>query len=225
MAKTTGVWIWRTCFHNQTPKRNLLPFNNTIQNRCYSSSEDTVDNANESSKFDLSNLINPCLLKKPQNKDKLKSMWGEPIKQKFNFDDLIVRTDEIHYKVSEKNRLYQQTWRDCPNPMYGLKKVCCEGIPPPFVKRPKPVRKCSDTCVKFSKCPKIVVPYCRQAFVGRCIKNRPLDENCRVYPPFPSYSECLKDPLKALPPSECRCLPEPLVKEDILRKRKIADLK
>jgi len=231
MAKTAGVLVLSTIFRNQTPKMEVMALTNTIKKRCYSSSEKRVDicNADESRKFrmDLTNLTNPCLVKKTEKKPrKLKSMWGEPIKHEYKNEDGIVRADEIHYKVSEKSRLYQQTWRDCPSPIYGLKKFCGEGaIPPKFIKRPKPIQKSTNSCVNNTKCPKIVMPYCRKAYVGRCVHNRKFEEYCRIVPPFPSYSECLKDPLKDLPPSECRCVRETLVKEDILRKRKIANLK
>ncbi|KAL7738154.1 hypothetical protein ACLKA6_006497 [Drosophila palustris] len=171
--------------------------------------------------------LKPTQLKKPKPKakrPKLVSMW----ELKDCEPDLCVmdlRYDMKYYSISDKRkRKYQVTWNECPRLLIKPKKVCLYEK----LKRPKIVRRkrkantgsaappaATLTCGKGKadkgKCVYIKAPCCR---VGRrppkCKSAFPSLGNCdKIKTPYPSFSECKRDPLLEMPPIECKCLQTP----------------
>lgn len=170
---------------------------------------------------------------KPE-KPKFQSMW--------NIKDctaevcvLDLRYDMKYYRISDKKkRKYQVTWNECPRLLIKPKKVCIrEGMKRPEIKRrkrkpvppglaqPPPPLDCGDA-TKPTKCVYVVNPCCKvgrrpakceEAFLKKdCVKRRA---------PYPSFSECDKEPYNEAPPVECACLVTPALCDAwaILRKR------
>ncbi|XP_062129792.1 uncharacterized protein LOC133841381 [Drosophila sulfurigaster albostrigata] len=172
----------------------------------------------------------PCGLKPTQlhipkptpKRPELISMWKfEDCEPELCKMDL--RYDMKYYRITDKRkRKYQVTWNECPRLLIKPKKVCLYEK----LKRPKIVRrkrkahsgggsaaevktcakeKSRSTCV-YIKAPCCKVgrkpPKCRSAFksLGGCTKRKA---------PYPSFSECKKDPPLEVPPTECKCLLTP----------------
>ncbi|ALC40912.1 CG2127 [Drosophila busckii] len=147
-----------------------------------------------------------------------KSMWDidgcEP-----DICVLPLRYDMKYYRISDKEkRKYQVTWNECPRLLVKPKKVCLyEKVVRPKIKRrkrcpPKPmvVPIAPDAACEKGKrtCPTISMPCCKSArkppdcsvgFRGPAKCDKPLA-------PYPSFSECQKDPFEEPKPTECKCL-------------------
>lgn len=167
------------------------------------------------------------------------SMW-ETIPG-YRDKDCILRLDNLHYKPSDKNsRKYQMTWEPCPSSVKRRRKICCfeSAKLPTHCKGSKRSTSSKSACEsedanlkqdyhllkmclgkkieKVSKCEKIVMPYCPAvAKITRCARVR-LPTDCqKVCTPYPSYSECQKDPGKKPHPRECGCLSNAMVCESM----------
>lgn len=161
------------------------------------------------------------------------------------------RLDLVHYRPSDKlKRKYHRTWIKCVVKKRRVKMVChCEpvkyqprSIPPcnggviGAKKVPCPESlPCVlgapdlelDPCKKPSAdqlaCPKMTMPCCKAAKKPPICKNpRPKVECRKRLTKYPSFSECLIDPLPDSPPVECKCLNKPMMCEvwEYWRKRK-----
>ncbi|EDW10141.1 uncharacterized protein LOC6580359 [Drosophila mojavensis] len=129
-----------------------------------------------------------------------------------------LRYDMKYYSISDKlKRKYQVTWNECPRLLIKPKKVCLyEKMKRPKIERrprgamtggtpqkpPETLDKAKSACVYIkSVCCKTGrrPPKCKAAFpsLGNCEKRKT---------PYPSYSECIRDPAIPLPPVECGCL-------------------
>lgn len=163
-------------------------------------------------------------------KPKFESMWN----LKDCTSDVCVldlRYDMKYYRISDKKkRKYQVTWNECPRILIKPKKVCVqEGMKRPEIKRRKrvpadsikpPAQSC--TAESANKCVYVINPCCK---VGR----RPakceaafLKKDCvKRKAPYPSFSECDKEPYNEVPPVECACLVTPALCDAwaVLRRR------
>ncbi|EDW00803.1 uncharacterized protein LOC6560282 [Drosophila grimshawi] len=164
--------------------------------------------------------------KPPVKKPPLVSMWKIKDCEPSDICVLDLRYDMKYYSISDKRkRKYQITWNECPRLLIKPKKVCVyDKIRRPKIKRRKrrAVAKGSKVAKK-GKCVYITAPCCK---VGRrppkCKSAFPSLGNCeKRKTPYPSFSECKKDPMIPLPPVECRCLDLPALCDAwaILRRR------
>lgn len=159
----------------------------------------------------------PYASKKYSAKPKFVSMWAlKDCERSPCVMDL--RYDMKYYSISDKKkRKYQVTWNECPRLLIKPKKVCLyEKIKQPKIERrvrpslsgrrplvPKTVTALPKTacvyvksvCCKTGRLP----PTCKTiaSSPGKCEKRKA---------PYPSYSECLKDPTIPPPPVECNCI-------------------
>ncbi|XP_020800570.1 LOW QUALITY PROTEIN: uncharacterized protein LOC110177928 [Drosophila serrata] len=131
------------------------------------------------------------------------------------------RRDVKLYKPSDKlKRIYQRTWCECELKQRKRKAVC-KSRPIVYERRirTKVKAKCPPGNMELglgqchhkasSPCPRVTSPLCKEANILGCFpENRP--SGCvKRRTKYPSYSECLTDPLPDLPPSECFCLKSP----------------
>ncbi|XP_068147027.1 uncharacterized protein [Drosophila tropicalis] len=172
---------------------------------------------------------NPCGVtktKKPKEKSKevkkpkFQSMWHIEDCERIDDCDLPPRYDIKYYRISDKlKRKYQVTWDECPRMLIKPKKVCLRDsiVPRPLCRRVrKEVSKASPCltvnpmeCKKkaVAKCPRFTMPCCKPARnPPSCSRARSKSKCVKRNAPYPSFSECQKDALLGLPPTECRCL-------------------
>lgn len=131
------------------------------------------------------------------------------------------RFDLLYYKRTDKlNRVYTQTWAECPELLRKPKIICClDKIVMPQLPKRKPKEKPKTACEVIcpppaSKCPRITLEGCRPARVPpKCtIVRKPA--NCeKKKAPYPSFSECKRDIPRPLRPIECKCLVVPSICE------------
>uniref|UniRef100_A0A1A9WLQ4 Uncharacterized protein n=1 Tax=Glossina brevipalpis TaxID=37001 RepID=A0A1A9WLQ4_9MUSC len=173
----------------------------------------------------------PCPEKKKRLQRGIKEvetcgMWECPECCLEHCPDLPDRLDEYYYKTSDKlKRKYQQTWIACPDLKIEEVEVCCgdkttvekrkkrgKGEKPktacPQPNRLKGLMVCKQAV--SGKCPRFLLDNCPPArSPPTCHRTRP-PTNCQKEPnPYPSYSECRRCELDALPPVECKCLDKP----------------
>lgn len=127
--------------------------------------------------------------------------------------------DECFYKESDKNkRDYQITWAECPQVAIKPKKICCyeNAVPPPKQRRlpqfkPETACKVQNECeVADYYCPKTTAPHCRPAREPpKCAIVRHPTYCFKIKAPYPSFSECVRAPLKGPKrKTECHCWEE-----------------
>ncbi|ALC40908.1 pdm3 [Drosophila busckii] len=146
------------------------------------------------------------------------SKWGYPPECCPTCDD--VRFDVLYYRPSNKCRKYQRTWWECC-PRMVPKRVCCwcDALPPEPQRRCLPLcprSACSSehekkrmACInkKSNGCMRLLMPCCRAARIPpRCTFTRPRTVCVKPNCPFPSFSECIRDPFPDEPNRECDCL-------------------
>ncbi|XP_033246867.1 uncharacterized protein LOC117187963 [Drosophila miranda] len=140
------------------------------------------------------------------------------------------RRDLKYYRPGDKlRRKYQRTWVECVLKRRKRKAKCI--LKPINIKRrmrrkPKSSTVCKMvpcnagapkldlmTCTKSmgGPCPKITMPFCKAVHGStRCKIGARGPGNCRKrLTKYPSFSECLIDPLPEAPPTECNCLQRP----------------
>lgn len=136
--------------------------------------------------------------------------------------DAAARFDLLYYRRSDKlNRIYQQTWGECPELLKKPKLICrYENIIfPKFEKRPRtqrPQTACKPpTCTNTkTTCPRYIMPRCGKARrPPKCHVNREPLDCVKRKAPFPSFSECRRVLPIPLHPRECTCLALPTMCE------------
>lgn len=173
--------------------------------------------------------------KTPQAKPDFKSMWTVDGCD-TELCILPLRYDMKYYRISDKQkRDYQVTWNECPRLLIKPKKVCIrEGMKRPEIKRrqrppavegqvakPPDPADCGKGASK-TKCVYVVNPCCK---VGRrpatCEVARYKTDCTKRKAPYPSFSECDKEPLNEAPNIECKCLDLPALCDAwiVLRRR------
>ncbi|XP_043867224.1 uncharacterized protein LOC6580364 [Drosophila mojavensis] len=155
----------------------------------------------------------PCLWNKrirEQHVEKppFRSMWEPHFgPARSNCKGRFPRFDAIYYEPSDKTRIYQRTWSECPPVKERLKKVCClDGIQPPEVlkrvKEPCPLVTCRFDYSRMrhicenavidpaSKCCKIHWPCCKPArCTVDCRPTRKREHCTRLRAPHPCFSD------------------------------------
>ncbi|EDW74709.1 uncharacterized protein Dwil_GK15755 [Drosophila willistoni] len=139
--------------------------------------------------------------------------------------------DLTHYRPSDKlNRKYPRTWVECVPKRRKVKATCAfKPIPTHRRKRQSAQKKVSacdrspctlgvasmelSKCIvpKNLPCPRFKLPFCKS------VRNPPKCSKADIPRPvcqrrltkYPSFSECLIDPLPDIKPSECNCLKTP----------------
>ncbi|XP_037949944.1 uncharacterized protein LOC119680968 [Teleopsis dalmanni] len=157
--------------------------------------------------------------KSKKEEEKTESVWQHPNLECCveKCPDMLPRFDELYFTESDKSkRKYFQTWVECPTPLKKPKVICNyeRAKLPPMQKRKKSdcldtARKQSDGCSTAGpeKCPRIRLCGCRGARIPPVCKTWPTPKNCKKRcAPFPSFSECMKDPFSKPRPVECNCL-------------------
>ncbi|XP_030388209.1 uncharacterized protein LOC115634539 [Scaptodrosophila lebanonensis] len=143
----------------------------------------------------------------------------------------VPRSDLTKYRPGDKlNRKYQRTWVECVLKRRKMRAKCV--FKPPSMERRKrktPKKGSCDVgtctlgapklalahCTDFSKdkkCPRQTSPGCGAARIpGKCRRgDGRAPKDCRKrLTKYPSFSECLMDPLPDAPPTECNCLQKP----------------
>uniref|UniRef100_A0A1B0BS59 Uncharacterized protein n=1 Tax=Glossina palpalis gambiensis TaxID=67801 RepID=A0A1B0BS59_9MUSC len=168
----------------------------------------------------------------PPKKEKVahKSMW-ETIPG-YNPCPLPPRLDEIHYQPSDlEKRTYYRTWVECDR-LVRKRKFCCfddVGVPPHCLEKKRPpvesaceedpqklkvdltlLKDCMEATKnrprpKKSRCIKIVMPFCGKVAKNTKCAAREHKECTKECCPYPSFSECQRQPGRPAPPVECRC--------------------
>lgn len=146
--------------------------------------------------------------KREEKKPPHKSMWEPPFRPYEAYcKGMLPRFDAIYYKPSNKSKLYQRTWLECPPVRERFKKVCClDGIQPPEVEKRVKV-KCPSVACRFdysrmrhiyynrdidptAKCSKIQLPCCKAVRgTSDCRRTRKKEICRRLRPPLPCYSD------------------------------------
>lgn len=150
------------------------------------------------------------------------------------------RTDLLYYRPSDKlTRKYPRTWIKCVMQKRRV-KLHCHWEPVKYVRRKRPRQ--IPTCVQKNPCalgapeldltpcpkprgacPTTCMPFCKAAKKPpKCIDTKSPSKCRRRWTKYPSFSECLADPLPDAPPVECKCLNKPMMCEvwQYWRKRK-----
>lgn len=161
---------------------------------------------------------------KPKTKSNIISMWQIDDCEREIKCDNPPRYDIKYYRISDKfKRKYQVTWNECPRMLIKPKKVCLRDsiVPRPRCRRVRKVlskaAQCDTVnpmeCLKAKvagPCPRVTMPCCKAArFPPSCAATRSKSKCKKRNAPYPSFSECQKEALEDLPPSECRCLDAP----------------
>ncbi|XP_017016970.1 uncharacterized protein boly [Drosophila kikkawai] len=132
--------------------------------------------------------------------------------------------DRTLYKPSDMmNRKYQRTWRECVIEERKRKAVC-KSSPILYERRTRSTSKLTARSPPVSNlslglgpcrrkgdspCPRVKSPHCKEANLKGCFPVTPPSKCKKRRTKYPSYSECLKDPLPDLAPSECFCINTP----------------
>lgn len=130
------------------------------------------------------------------------------------------RADECNQPIKNHPPPYQQAWCDDyelpPFKLY-VPKECCVIEPP---RRPrKTVGAAADSCCPMpppitescgntgpDRCVKISMKGCKPARIPTtCVRITPPILCIPLPTPMPSFHDCIKDPVKPLPPDECHC--------------------
>lgn len=143
------------------------------------------------------------------------------------------RFDLLYYKRTDKlNRVYTQTWAECPELLKKPKVICCfDKIQMPKMPKRKPKEKPKTACEivcppAASKCPRVTMEGCRPARVPpKCIIIRKPADCEKKKAPYPSFSECKRDIPRPLRPIECKCLVKPALCEVWEYYRKLHSMK
>ncbi|CAD7012672.1 uncharacterized protein LOC101448592 [Ceratitis capitata] len=213
-----------------TPAAKILTATKASQVAC----QRLTSNVSPSNALVNSDMVNPggrpnCLLLEPRcGIEKMRNVTCKPreFPPDFNFDeccppcrDVLPRFDDLYYKPSDKDtRKYQQTWSECPRLLITPRLICCtEETDVPllekrvFKRRDEDMfelyaaRLCRNT--KEGRCAKLSWPGCRMGRVPpKCFVIKPMSDCKKRCTPYPSYSECLRDPARQLRPVECNCL-------------------
>ncbi|BFG06016.1 uncharacterized protein DMAD_04616 [Drosophila madeirensis] len=139
-------------------------------------------------------------------------------------------TDLKYYRPGDKlKRKYQRTWVECVVKR-RKRKAKCYYKPLKFRRRQRKQPKSRTVCKMVpcnagapklnlmgctksmgGPCPKITMPYCKEVYSStRCKVGTRKPGQCRKrLTKYPSFSECLIDPLPEAPPIECKCLERP----------------
>lgn len=147
--------------------------------------------------------------------------WADKKECQNGRNKCMERADDCNEVKKNHPPPYQQAWCDdyelLPKPLYTPRECCI--IEPP--RRPRKEVKASDT--KVSSCPrpppeascgksvkdtcvKILMKGCKPANNPPTCIRKAVPLVCVALPtPMPSFHECIKDPVKPLPPDECHC--------------------
>lgn len=128
------------------------------------------------------------------------------------------RADECNEVIKNHPPPYQQAWCDNfelpPKPLY-VPRECCV-IEPPRRARKTPNAANSGSICQSAKpsCGSAGIDRCAKLTLNRCKPARNPTTCVRITPPIlciplrtpmPSFHDCIKDPVKPLPPNECHC--------------------
>lgn len=141
--------------------------------------------------------------------------------------------DLLKYRPSDKlRREYQRTWVECVLKRRARKAKCV--FKAPAIKRRQRAKRRDSTCdtscvlgapalglgacsfkpVSEKGCLRVTMPGCKDARVpGKCQRGRTPSACRKRLTKYPSFSECLIDPLPEMRPAECGCLRTPMMCE------------
>lgn len=146
--------------------------------------------------------------------------WQEMKKcQKGN--DCLERADDCNDALKNHSPPYQQAWCDdfeLPPKQLYVPRECCVIEPPRRGRKPVKPAAAQSACPMppppkptcgappLDRCVKIGLKGCKPARIPTtCVRVTPPILCIPLRTPLPSFHDCIKDPVRPLPPDECHC--------------------